>query len=324
MRDLVIIGGGAASQAAAMYALGKQIDFQLICDRFGGRVEPAAPADRDYLVGSILVHFDYPDAEEEEQQLIGSSAVRLFERQLARHPGRVLHDRVKAVRREGQQFVVETEGGSKMLAGAVIVATGAAPRCLDGVPGGHLVSWLGHSTTHHTAALADKILAVIGDSEQAIYTAAELSGGARQVYLVLPRAEQAERPEVALLQRQPNVEVLPGYRLLEARGAATVSQLVLEGEGRLLVLAVDGALADLGHEPASALVRSLVKTGPEGFIQVDRGFATSVPGLFAAGDVTGPEGEHVLAAIGDGARAARSAHFYLLTRTTARAVGLGR
>jgi thioredoxin reductase len=99
---------------------------------------------------------------------------------------------------------------------------------------------------------------------------------------------------------------------------------VLAAGAERLTLEVDAAFADLGFEPASALVRHLVKTGPDGFIQVNRGFATSVPGLFAAGDVTCPEGEHVLAAIGDGARAARSAHFYLLTRPMARAIGQGR
>jgi len=324
MHDLVIIGGGAASQAAAMYAIGKQIDFLLICDRFGGRVEPATPVDRDYLVGGILVHFDYPDAEDEERQLIGSSAVHLFERQLCRQPERVLHDQAMAVKRVGQQFLIETRRSGSIMAGAVIVATGAAPRPLEGVMGGHLVAELGYSNTNHVATLADKVVALVGDSEQVLYSAAEFAGVARQVYLVLPTAESAEQAEVALLQRQPNVEVLPGYRPLEVRGTTVARELVLDGNDEQLSIEVDGAFADPGFDPSSALVRHLVKTGPDGFIHVDRGFATSVPGLYAAGDVTRPEGEQVLAAIGDGARAARSAHFYLLTRPIARAVGEGR
>lgn len=324
MRDLVIIGGGAASQAAAMYAIGKQINFLLVCDRIGGRVEPASPADRDYLVNNILVHFDFPDPEEAEQQLIGGSAVRLFERQLARQPGRVLYDRAVALRRDGHEFVVETEHGAVVRSGAVILATGAAPRPLDGIPGARLVRPIGHTTSYSGAALAGKAVAVIGASEQALYTAAELARAASKVYLVLPSAEGAERPEVVLLQRQPNVEVLPGFALVEARGELAVRELVVAAAGEMLTLAVEAAFADMGYAPASALVRHLARTGPDGFIQVDRGFATSVPGLFAAGDVTRPEGEHVLAAIGEGARAARSAHFYLLTRPMARAVGLGR
>jgi thioredoxin reductase (NADPH) len=324
MRDLVIIGGGAASQAAAMYALGKQIDFLLVCDRFGGRVGPAAPADRDYLVGSILVHYDSPDHEDAEQQLIGSSAVRVFERQIAHQPGRVLYDKAVGLRRDGPEFVVETEHGAVVRSGAVLLATGAAPRALAGVPGNHLVKPLGHRCTHSGAALAGKAVAVIGASEQALYTAAELARSARMVYLVLPTVQRAERPEMAMLQRQSNIEVLPGYGLIEVRGEGTVSEIMIGAGGEVITLEVQAAFADMGYAPASSLVRNMVKTGSDGFIQVDRGFATSVPGLFAAGDVTRPEGEQVLAAIGDGARAARSAHFYLLTRPTAFAVGQGR
>ena len=80
MHDLIIIGGGPASQSAAMYAIGKQINFLMIYEKLGGRVDQVTPTDRDCLVGSIVVHFDFPDAEDEEDHLIGSSAVHLFER----------------------------------------------------------------------------------------------------------------------------------------------------------------------------------------------------------------------------------------------------
>ena len=324
MHDLVIIGGGAASQAAAMYALGKQIDFLLVCDRFGGRVEALSHADQDYLLSDLLDQCADPAVAAEERQLIGSSAVHLFERQLSRQPERRLNDRATRVQRMGQHFIVEMERTQPIMTGTVIVATGAAPRHFNNVPGEHLVACLGYSNTHHVAALAGKAVAVIGDSEQAVYSAAEFAHEAYQVFLVLPDAAAAERRDVALLHRQRNVAVLPGFTLVEVRGVTTARQLVLTRNHERLTLEVDGAFADLGREPASALVGHLVKMGTGGFIQVDRGFATSVPGLFAAGDVTRPEGEHVLAAIGDGARAARSAHFFLLTRPMARAVGQGR
>ena len=67
--------------------------------------------------------------------------------------------------------------------------------------------------------------------------------------------------------------------------------------------------------PNSACVRKLVQTDPDGFIWVDERNATSVVGLFAAGDVTTSFGEQILIAIGDGARAALSAYDYLLAHT---------
>jgi thioredoxin reductase len=322
MYDLVIIGGGAASQAAAMYALGKRINFLLICEHFGGRVtEPSEPIDRDYQVSNILVHFDRPDAEDEERRLIGSSAVNLFARQLGWKPEHLREGQVVSVDRVGNQYMIETADGERFSAGAVILATGATPRRLEGVAGADLVEPLGHRASCHAAALAGREVAVIGAGEQAVYYAAELAETALRVYLVLPNEAAAERPDVALLARRRNVELLPGFQPVAIRGDAERQSLLVGREQELVDLAVTATFADLGAEPASALVRHLARTGPDGFVQVDRGFATSAPGLFAAGDVTCPEGEQVLATIGDGARAARSAHFYLLTRPTARVVG---
>lgn len=322
MYDLVIIGGGAASQAAAMYALGKQINFLLICEHFGGRaIEPAADIDRDYQISNILIHFDRPDAEHEERQLIGGSAVNLFARQLGWQPERLRKGQVVSVDRVGSQYLIETTDGEQISAGAVILATGATPRRLEGVAGADLLQPLGHRARQQTAALVGREVAVIGASEQAVYYAAELAETARRVYLVLPAEAAAERPDVALLARRRNVELLPGFQPVAIRSDAEHQSLLVGREQELIELAVAATFADLGAEPASALVRHLARTGADGFVQVDRSFATSAPGLFAAGDVTCPGDEQVLATMGDGARAARSAHFYLLTRPTARAVG---
>ncbi|MCS6880327.1 MAG: NAD(P)/FAD-dependent oxidoreductase [Oscillochloridaceae bacterium] len=316
MRDLVIIGGGAAGQAAAMYALGKDLDFLLICDHLGGRIERPAAVEKDYLVGSILVHYDGPDPEDEERALIGSSAVHLFEDLLRSHREFMLEDRVRIVRREGDAFLVETERSGPIPTATVIVATGVTPRRdmrLNGSAG--LLADLGHSTTQHASALAGKRVVVVGDTLQALYSVAEFAATALQVYLVLPTEAAADRAEVRLLQQRPNIAVLPGYQVIDVTAEGNMRVLVVRRGDEVSRLVADVAFADLGYEPASALVRDLGVVGPGGFIQVDRDGATAVPGLFAAGDVTRPEGEQVLTAIGDGARAARCAHFYLLTRT---------
>jgi thioredoxin reductase len=325
MRDLVIIGGGAASQAAAVYALDKQIDFVLISDSLGGRVEPTRPQDRDYLVGNILVHFDGPDAEDEDQQLIGSAAVHLFERQLRSQRGRLVCDRVTALGREGRDFLVQTASSGPILAATVIVATGATPQRLDALNGsGYLIADLGHGCTQHGAGLLGQTVAVVGETEQAIYSAAEFAVHARQVYLVLPTVAAAARDDVAVLAARPNITVLAGYEVVEVFGDQRARLLVLQRGDEVLSLDVSAAYMDLGVSPASSLVADLAETVAGGFVRTDSRQATSVPGLFAAGDVSRPEGEQVLTAIGDGARAARSAHFYLLTRAVPSAVAVAR
>lgn len=315
MRDLVIIGGGAAGQAAAMYALGKDLDFLLICDRLGGRIERPATHGKDYLVGNILVHVEKPDTEDEERTLIGSSAVRLFEEYLRYQRGRVLLDHVQTVRCEGDGFTVVTERSGAITAAAVIAATGARPRrhtLLNG--NANLLVELGHSTTRRGISLIGKRAAIVGDTLQSVYSAAEFASSALHVYLVTPTEAAADRSEVRLLQQRPNITVLPGYQVVDIFLEGATRVLVVRRDDEVSRLAVDAAFADLGFEAASDILHELPVIGPDGFVQANQDGATRIPGLFAAGDVVRPQGEQALTLIGDGARAARSAHFYLLTR----------
>ncbi|MEI8305757.1 MAG: NAD(P)/FAD-dependent oxidoreductase [Chloroflexales bacterium] len=321
MYDLIIIGGGAASQSAAMYAQGKQLNFLLISERLGGKIEPVSSEGRDYMFGKMLIHYDAPDEDESDEQLIGSSVVHQFERQLKHLHDRILEDRVLSLRQDGTTFEVETSTAGMKQARAVIVATGAKPRRLD-LPGvaDHLVANLGYNTTHHGDTLRGREIAVIGATDEALLSTAEFAQSATKVYLVVPNLDAAERPELAALASLKNVELLQGYRVAEVKGEPLGRKLVLERDGSRRALNVDSIFVDLGYEPATALVKDLVEQTAEGYIRVDRRNATSVAGLFAAGDVTRSEGEQVLTAIGDGARAARSAHFHVLTSLAANPV----
>lgn len=319
MYDLVIIGGGAASQSAAMYAIGKQIHFLMICEKLGGRVEDVAPTEHDFTVGKMLVHYDAPDAQDEEHHLIGSSAVHLFERQLTTQRGRILVDQVTALERDDDGFRVVTEQHGVRSSRTVIVATGAMPR-EPGLPGkgaAH-VRILGHAATTHTRSVAGKIVAVIGATEQSLYAAAEMAQLARHLYLLTPTTNLLDSPIGAALGQLPNIQILARAQIIDVVGTGAVEELVVEHAGRMHRIGVDLAFVDSGLQPRSKLVQSLVELDEQGFIQVDDQNATSVPGLFAAGDVTNALGEQVLIAIGEGARAAVSAHRYLLERPLAR------
>jgi thioredoxin reductase (NADPH) len=124
-------------------------------------------------------------------------------------------------------------------------------------------------------------------------------------------------PMVQAVQQLPNIEVLPGYQVREVVGPAHVSEVVVTYEGQEQRLRVDAAFVDLGLIPNSAIVQPVAQTDDDGFIVVDQRNATTVPGLFAAGDVTTVLAEQVLIAIGDGARAAVSAYDYYLLRSPA-------
>ena len=298
MYDLIIIGGGAAGLSAAIYALGKQLDFLVICEDIGGKA-----GTRQHLFGQV-----------EEEYLAGSEAVQLFERSISIQAGRTMRDRVTEVTKLSGVFDITTQHHGVHESAAVIVATVATPTRLD-VPGARelLGQGLGYSATTHAHLMKGKTAAVVGTTVRALRGAAELARTAAQVYLIAPDATGMTTPLAQVLRKRPNVEVLAGYTVQHVVGATSVEELVVAHEDEVRRLPVDAAFVDLGLVPNSMMVRRIVQTDLDGFIWVDDRNATTQPGLFAAGDVTTAFGEQVLIAIGEGARAATSAYEYILS-----------
>lgn len=300
MRDLVIIGGGASALSAAIYALGKQLNFVMIYEHLGGKT-----GWRQNLTG-----------QGEPEYLAGEEAVRLFERRVTAHADRTLRDRVTAVTKEAGVFQVATERHGTIESRAVIVATGARPVPLN-VPGAQelLGQGLGYSVATHAHLLAGKTAAVIGATVRALRGVGELARTAHRVYLIIPTITDMSTPMVRAMATRGNVEVLAGYRVAEVSGPMNVEELVVTHDGESRRLAVDAAFIDIGLIPNSGIVASIAQTDQDGYIWVDDRNATTLPGLFAAGDVTTAFGEQVLIAVGDGARAALSAYDYILAHT---------
>lgn len=320
MHDLIIIGGGAAALSATSSALGKHLNVLIIYEHLGGKTGQRLTlrSEEDYLVGHILVHLAFPEEQPVgEAQLAGEETVHLFERQVKARSGVTLRDRVVKVTKVDDFFHVETQRNGIKKGAAVVVATGVTPRNLD-VPGSKefLGMGLGYSATTHAILLEGKTAAIVGTSIRALRGAVELSRTAEQVYLIEPEVVDSAHPLIGVLRDRPNVEILEGFQVRRLEGVSTVEQLLVEHDGETRALHVDAAFVDLGLKPNSEMVKDVVETDPDGFIVVDHSNQTSIPGLFAAGDVTTAFGEQVLIAIGEGARAALSAHDYLLAHPT--------
>lgn len=311
MHDLIIVGGGPAALAAASYALDKQLDVVMVYEDLGGKI-----GRRESLLHAPPVAHDAPRAAS-GTYLPANDVVRLLINRMMR-AGHILHDRVLALTPGLSFFSVETRAQGVLHASAVIIATGATPRPL-GVPGAArlLDQGLSYSITTYAAQVAGQRVAVIGSTPRAILGTAELAQHAAQVALILPHASPLATPLGGALRHQPNIELLIGDEVVEVLGRQQIEALVLRNGGQPRRLPVDHAFVDLGLQPNSACVQPLVATDRDGFIIVDRASATSVPGIFAAGDVTSAPGEQVLVALGDGARAAVSAYEYCLTRRLA-------
>jgi thioredoxin reductase (NADPH) len=297
MRDVIIIGGGAAGCAAAVYALDKQLDVLLICEEVGGKA-----GTQQHLGGQAG-----------EEYLAGAEAVQLLERRVATHAGVVLRDRVISVAKEHGVFHIATQRHGTHQSRTALVATGATPLTLD-VPGAKaLINYgVGYSITTHTNLLAGKAVAVIGTSSRALCGVAELARTASQVYLIASDATGLTTPLARTLRRLPNVAIFARYAVTEIVGAGNVEQIVIEQDGEQSWLRVDAVFADLGLLPNSGIVGRIVATDRDGLIKVNAQNATTLPGMFAAGDVTTAVGEQMLIAVGEGTRAAASSYAYLL------------
>ena len=295
MRDLIIVGGGAAGLAAAVYVQEKQLDYLLI-----------APA-RGKAASSVW------------SDTVGVAVTQLFTDRLAVAPEHTLADRVLKVRRAEVGFAVETEQHGAQRALAVLVATGVQPVPLPVSDGGASTRYdLGYSAATHALRMADKHVAVIGATPRSLRGAHELAGVARRVYLVVESTSALVTPLGMAVQYRPNIEVLEGYHVTGVEQAASGALVQIARGSISRNLAVDAVFADLGLRPDSALVQSLLTTDEGGFVPVNEGGATAQSGLFAAGDVTTALAEQVLVAVGQGARAAQSAYEYVLGRASLR------
>lgn len=301
--DIAVIGGGPAGLVAARYCLHAHLATAVVTPELGGKVNyPFAIRGielAESIWGAQLAH----QFEEAVTQLLGPHHLREQANQLTRLPDNT--------------FQITLTGGSSIQTRAVIIATGAAPQRLY-VPGekeywGRGVSF---SAISHAAFFKDRMVAVVGGSERTLIAALELAQLARHVYLIPARPQvMIGLPETRLLRQQRNVTPFTGWEVQQIYGDDFVTGISLVGaNGETRQLAVEGVFIEFGLLPNNELVRGLVEMDAGGHIPINHHCETSIPGLFAAGDVTDIQSEQVIVAMGEGAKAALSAWKYLVTQ----------
>lgn len=298
MYDLIVIGGGPAALGALLYAIGKQMNVLMVYEELGGKIGWLQS-----LVGP-----------EQPPDLPGNEIAHLLMIRATTYPERAIEDHVSAVFRNGPTFNVVTERHGVLHSRTVLVATGATPLQLE-VPGTEQVgeSALSYSATTYAHLSGEQRVAVIGGSNRALSAAAELAHIAAQVVLVAPGEPTLQTPLGETLRRHPRVEVIQGWEVTRIARDDSGIIVTIAHDGHRRRLSVDRVFVALGLVPNSDMVRDLVATDSAGFIKVTAFHQTSVPGLFAAGDVSAIFSEQVLIAIGDGTRAAMAAYDYLVS-----------
>ncbi len=287
--DFVVVGGGPAGLSAALVAQGNAVGVLLLeaSPRLGGQLWEADAPIIDVLGqpaedGPALV------ARLEAHLRGGGAAVRTS-------------CRVVAIRGLGDRHVLELDDGESLQARAVLLATGHRRRCLE-IPGAELVT---EGPARKLApGLAGRDVVVIGAGDEGADTARCLAEAGARVSLVARSGVKARPLFAEPLARTPGVTLWDGLGVQALVGDGRPEAVVLSDGSRLPAEAV---FVRVGVEPALPELSPSPVRGEGGILVVDAWGRTSVPGLYAAGDIARPRGQwYVAAALGDGAIVARA------------------
>ncbi len=299
MYDLIIIGSGPAGLSAAIYGKRAGLDLLVVeqAPMSGGQVLNTYEVD-NYLGMPGINGFDMGVQFRDHADKLGVKFAEAC---------------VSAIQDNGNTKTVVTDDGP-LEARAVILASGAVHAQL-GVPGEERLSGKGVSycATCDGAFFRGQTVAVVGGGDVALEDAAYLARTCEKVYLI-HRRDQLRGAFVLQqdLEALPNVEVLYSHVVEEILGETAVEGIRVKNlkTEETLTLPLAGLFVAVGIRPGTELVRGLADCDEGGYVLAGEDCATSVPGLFAAGDVRKKPLRQIVTAVADGANAAVAAGGY--------------
>jgi len=306
--DVLVVGGGPAGAAAAIYAARKGIRTGVAAERFGGQV-----LDTLAIENFISV-----------QETEGPKLATALEEHVKQYDVDIMNlQRGEALipATDGGLHEVRLAGGASLKAKTVILATGARWREMN-VPGEQEYRGRGVAYCPHCDGplFKGKRVAVIGGGNSGVEAAIDLAGIVAQVTLI--EFDSQLRAD-AVLQRKlhslPNVKVITSALTTEVLGnGEKVSGLRYKDRttDQQHEVALEGIFVQIGLLPNTDWLKGTVELSPRGEIIVDAKGQTSIPGVFAAGDVTTVPYKQIVIAVGEGAKASLAAFDHLI-RTSA-------
>jgi len=299
--EVIIVGGGPAGLAAGLYCKRAALNTVLF--------EKGLPG------GQIAISKDvenYPGLE-------GITGFDLAEKMLhhARSFGLpVLQQEVAAINAGSDLHLVRLANGDLLQTVALILAVGGNVRKL-GIPGEaeYLGSGVSYCATCDGFFFRDKTVVVVGGGDTAVEEALYLSKLTRKVYLVhRGNALRASKLLQNRLTAEPKIEVIWNTIITEIKGnGSTVSAVSFENTetGEKGEFPADGVFIFIGYSPNNQLIPSEVRMNEQGFVITDEKCETSVPGIFAVGDLRQKFANQIVVAAADGCIAALAAAHYV-------------
>lgn len=297
--DVAVLGSGPAGLNAALYARRKGLSVALVGQKHGGQVMDTASVE-NYLGFSFQT---------------GAELVGHFSDHVASLEVPTLKDEpVSHIEKTAEGFALSISGGRVLRARTLIAATGSTPRPL-GVEGEQ--AFKGRGVAY--CAICDGPLfqgldvIVAGGGNSAVEAAIDLSKVANTVKLVHRSAFRADQIVIDKLNALDNVEVYLQTQIQEIVGEQLVTgvRALDKQSGEEKRIEANGVFVEIGYLPNTELFKDWVALNERGEIEVNALCETSVPGLFAAGDVTDVPYKQIVIAAGEGAKAALSVNDYL-------------
>lgn len=293
--DVIIIGGGSAGMSAGIYSSRYRLKTAIISKETGGLANEA------HLVEN------WPG----EKSIPGFELMQKFKEHAVGLGVELIEDEAKDVAKKNDHFVVRTED-KEYRSRTLILAMGTERRKLNLPEERRFIGkGVSYCATCDAAFFKEKAVAVIGGSDAAGTAALLLAQYAKKVYIIYRRDRlRAEPITLEKIGAEKKIEQVLNSNIKEIKGKNMVGSVLLESGKEI---ALNGIFVEIGGIPVTSLMHHFeLKTEEGGYISVDKDMVTSIPGVFAAGDITsGSNLKQIITAAAQGTIAAYSAFKFI-------------
>jgi len=298
--DLLVIGGGPAGLNAALYTQRKGLKVGVIAKEIGGQLHNTSTVD-NYL--------GIPMIEGKDLSTVFLKHLEALEVPL------YLDYWVASIQKSNDVFFVTMDNGTVLKSKTILLATGGQPKKLN-IPGDATFANKGVSycTTCDAPFFKGKNVIVAGGGNSAAEAVLDLAAWAKNITVVHRSQWRADHIILNKFKTIPNLTIFLETQLLSIEGKENMRGVwVLDKVKQTKrFIEADGLFIQIGLTANSSLIQPITKTNEKGEVWVDDQFMTTMPGLFAAGDVTQHPFKQIVIAVGDGAKAALAIQQYLI------------
>ncbi len=305
--DLIIIGGGPAGSAAAVYASRKRLKTLFITAEWGGQ---------SIVSEQIFNWIGSPS-------ISGQELADNFKKHVMANVGESLEvkegARVQNISKEGENFKISTDDNQAFLTKTILTATGSSRKKLPALNADRLEhKGLTYCASCDGPLFADQDVAVIGGGNAAFESASQLLAYCKSVTLINHSEKfRADEITVEKVSKNPKLKIIKNAEILEVKGDKFVEGLVYKDKtsGVLTELPVTGIFVEIGQIPSTSFLKGVAELDQIGRVIIDpRNQKTKTPGIWAAGDCTDVLYHQNNIAAGDAVRALEDIYLYIHTR----------